>query len=383
MNEPLNPDKPASYPRRILLAATGLSPQVVTETVYALAITSPDRFIPTEIHLLTTKDGCRNAELSLLEGDAWLPRLCDEYQLPRIRFAPDHIHVIGDPPLADIRTAQDNDVAADHIVRKVRDLTRDRQAALHVSIAGGRKTMGFYIGYALSLYGRAQDRLSHVLVEPPFESLPEFFYPSPKRRVVRGRDNTPHDASTARVTLATIPFVRLRDGLPKGLLDGRDTFLGAVDAASRVLGPPSLAIDLPKRRACFHGHAELRLPPVQLAFLAWLARRAKAGSEFVVCPSAGAPEMSHRDEYLREYHAIIGEMGYDESTRKRLAGGMTQDFFSQTKSKLHRRIRSLDEVIGTTQAGCYRVCSVRENGRRLYGLELAPDAIRFAESQDD
>jgi CRISPR-associated protein (TIGR02584 family) len=28
---------------------------------------------------------------------------------------------------------------------------------------GERKTMGFYVGYALSLFGRAQDRLSHVI----------------------------------------------------------------------------------------------------------------------------------------------------------------------------------------------------------------------------
>ena len=30
--------------------------------------------------------------------------------------------------------------------------------------------MGFYLGYALSLYGRTQDRLSHVLVSSPYES---------------------------------------------------------------------------------------------------------------------------------------------------------------------------------------------------------------------
>jgi CRISPR-associated protein (TIGR02584 family) len=41
--------------------------------------------------------------------------------------------------------------------------TADPQASLHVSIAGERKTMGFYVGYALSLFGRTQGRLSHVL----------------------------------------------------------------------------------------------------------------------------------------------------------------------------------------------------------------------------
>ncbi|MBP6582128.1 MAG: hypothetical protein KA204_01445, partial [Chromatiaceae bacterium] len=45
------------FPRRILLAVTGLTPQVVTETLYALAMERQPPFIPTEIHLLTTAEG--------------------------------------------------------------------------------------------------------------------------------------------------------------------------------------------------------------------------------------------------------------------------------------------------------------------------------------
>ena len=44
-------------PRKILLAVTGISPQIVTETLYALgceAEENPDAFIPTEVHLITT-----------------------------------------------------------------------------------------------------------------------------------------------------------------------------------------------------------------------------------------------------------------------------------------------------------------------------------------
>jgi CRISPR-associated protein (TIGR02584 family) len=67
-------------------------------------------------------------------------------------------------PLEDIVTEADNVAVADFITEKVRAVTADPEASLHVSIAGGRKTMGFYLGYALSLFGRPQDRLSHVLV---------------------------------------------------------------------------------------------------------------------------------------------------------------------------------------------------------------------------
>lgn len=39
--------------RQILLLVTGLTPQVVTETIYALWKTEPT-LIPTEVHLVTT-----------------------------------------------------------------------------------------------------------------------------------------------------------------------------------------------------------------------------------------------------------------------------------------------------------------------------------------
>ena len=48
---------PAAYPRRILLAVTGLSPQIVTETLHALAVGGEQPFVPTEIHLITTAEG--------------------------------------------------------------------------------------------------------------------------------------------------------------------------------------------------------------------------------------------------------------------------------------------------------------------------------------
>ncbi len=60
---------PASAPRRrILLAVTGLSPQIVTETLYALAVTADPPWLPTEVHVITTVTGYREAELNLLVG---------------------------------------------------------------------------------------------------------------------------------------------------------------------------------------------------------------------------------------------------------------------------------------------------------------------------
>ena len=40
---------PSEYTKRILLAVSGLTPQIVTETIYALAMRVEDPFVPTEV----------------------------------------------------------------------------------------------------------------------------------------------------------------------------------------------------------------------------------------------------------------------------------------------------------------------------------------------
>ena len=88
-------ENPSDYPRSILLAVTGLSPQIVTETLYALAVAPAQAaFVPSEIPLITTRSGAEKARLALLSDDpGWFHQLCRDYALPPIGFAAKHIHV--------------------------------------------------------------------------------------------------------------------------------------------------------------------------------------------------------------------------------------------------------------------------------------------------
>ena len=373
----LDAARPETYPRRILVAVTGLSPQIVTETIYALAAT----FVPTEVSLLTTRRGAELAVDTLLDpSTGWLHRLRSDYGLPPVAFDEERIHVLRDATgaqLDDLRTPADNTAAADAITQLLCELTQDDSSALHVSIAGGRKTMGFYLGYALSLYGRPQDRLSHVLVSQPYESLPEFFYPTPTSVPIKTRQGRVVDARDGEVALAEIPFVRMRDGLPEDLRRGKIRFHDAVDAAQRAIGPVELVIDLAGRRIRAGGHI-VDLPPAQLAFLAWLARRQKEGSGWLPCPPEDLPEQACAAAFLREHEAILGPLGFGERTAERLKDGMDGSFFSQTKSKLHRK---LTKALGKRGAAAYLVGHRFEARRRTYGLDLPAAAIRFGEAR--
>ncbi|MEN8130149.1 MAG: CRISPR-associated ring nuclease Csm6 [Pseudomonadota bacterium] len=367
---------PDRYCRRILLAVTGLSPQVVTETLYAVAVENDPPFMPSEIHLLTTGEGAERAQLTLLhQQTGWFQRLCHDYALSGIKFDPDDIHILSgaeNSPLEDIRSPRDNEAAADTITEQVREFTSDPNSAVHVSIAGGRKTMGFFAGYALSLYGRVQDRLSHVLVSAPFESHPDFYYPTPYSRVIftQGPDSRPLDTQNARVTLAEIPFVRLRDGLPKRLLEGRASFSDTVMAAQRALEPPSLLIDARNRRIVA-GEETVCLAPADLAFYSWMARRRMNARHPVRWTSEGI-----REEYLAEYADIVGKWSGDyERVETALKDGVNEEWFEQRKAKTNAALRA---GLGEQLAKPYLITAKGQRPGTRFGLALAKGAIRFS-----
>ena len=380
----MEPMEPRSHSRRILLAVTGLTPQIVTETLYALAVVQQPVWVPTEIRLITTREGAERARLALLHDESgWFHRLRADYRLPEITFDANGIHVLEDAagqPLADIRTPGDNTRTADAIIEQVRALTENPDSALHVSIAGGRKTMGFYLGYALSLYGRPQDRMSHVLVSPPFESHPEFYYPSPRSELIHTPppNGRPYDKRDAVVTLAEIPFVRMRDGLSEELLAGRASFSDAVAEAQRALPPVSLELD-PSSCTVTAGGESFELSRSKFAFYWMMAARAQAGK-----PGLHWSEEETRGEFLSLYGKLTNPMsGHYEAAEDSFRHGLTASNFDPQKSHVNRR---LDTQLSQRHAAPYRIVSLeRIPGTRYsrFGLKLPPEAIRIAASSEE
>jgi CRISPR-associated protein (TIGR02584 family) len=368
--------------RRVLLCVTGLSPQVVTETLYALAVKQTPPWIPHEIFILTTQRGADNARLMLLsDKPGWFHQLCKDYQLPPIAFDASHIEVLTDASgqaLVDIRDDQDNSDAADCIARLVRRLTHDAGTVVHASIAGGRKTMGFFLGYAMSLWGRPQDRLSHVLVSPDFESRPEFFYPTPYTRVIAGgKGQDPIDAANARIWLGDIPFVRLRQILPLALRETGGSFADAVRAANTALGDVRLDIDIDQKNIRIND-CPLALPPTQFALLALLAWRLKQGEQPLRAPFKEADDDEWRSLVLHGLKACLGEFGIPQTLYEKLNGSAPVDgLFSQQLAKLERAIKT-SGVLPWQRL----IERVRQRGsadrQRGYRLALHPNQVTFS-----
>jgi CRISPR-associated protein (TIGR02584 family) len=264
-----------SQMKNILLAITGASPQVITETLYALHIDG--KTFPDEIYVITTTSTKEMLVKGLFEK-GHLKALQQEYALPVFKFDESHIWLIEDElgkPINDAKSIEDQTYMADFITRKVYELTSDSTCAIHASIAGGRKTMAFYLGYAMSLLGRPQDTLSHVFVNDEFEFVEDFYYPTKKTNWITGkRDKGQVDTSQAKVTLAEIPFVRMRKSVNPQLITsmGEASFSQTV-ATLNSTHSKSLVVELYTRAKTISvAGVDIRLTAKEFSFYQWILK---------------------------------------------------------------------------------------------------------------
>ncbi|WFE69474.1 CRISPR-associated ring nuclease Csm6 [Thiomicrospira sp. R3] len=331
---PIKTTHDKQYSKRILYAVLGLSPQILTETLYALTKESPS-FIPTHIFVLTTLKGLQHCKLALFkENGGWFYRFCKDYKLSNIHFSEQNIYTLRDAEgnqLEDIRTPAENNAVANQISQHIRQFTSEPDTMLHVSIAGGRKTMGFYAGYALSMFGREQDRLSHVLVAPEFESHPHFFYPTPYSQVIRTRDQQNIlDIRDAKVDLAYLPFVRLRDAISPDLLQALD-FNSLVNQLQRTFEEPTLLVNTIKRSLEINQNT-IVLTPANFIFYYWMIERLLNGEPGIRVPPENYPNTEYRDHYLRLKDKLIGPMRDMDRTIEAIKMGMSKEFIAQRKT---------------------------------------------------
>ncbi len=214
MTTPIN-----SAPRNILVAVAGGSPAIVTETLWAL--TKQKHVRVDEVRILTTAKGKDAILNTLLHPSHGRFKTCiDELELTnRITFNETTIRVFQDitgADLNDIRTDHDNSLAADQICATIRDWTQEPETKLFCSVAGGRKTMSIYLTIAMMLYGRKDDKLFHVLVNPEgFEFCKDFFHPYRQPRKLEltdlhGKLLRRINTKDATIDIAEVPFVKLR-----------------------------------------------------------------------------------------------------------------------------------------------------------------------------
>lgn len=371
--------------KNILIITLGGTPQVVTETLYALVVN--EGWVPDRVILVTTSgirrlcqtgDPARGLAPLTGRGGKWSACL-QSLGLTSCEVCLDIlVPVAGEPgaaplavsararsvragEIADIRTAEEASAFAEAIHALLQGLAADPGNSLHVSLAGGRKTMSYMAGLALSLVARADDRLTHVLVAPEaFERRARFWWPS-QLSPASGTDpdGAPWTAQDARIELHDVPVVPLA---AFGVPGSRSGFEETVELARSVLtGSAQLIIDT-RRRTISLGSAQVaRMPKLAFALyhLAALARIERwscleeAGLTWpVLFHAADDAGRSLRDERLRSCLAAALATGTSpahintawEAAGEKIAGHAKDyqvflDWALQPFSRLQRRLR--------------------------------------------
>lgn len=329
--------------KNILICVSGLTPQIVTETLFCLAV--KEKVPIDEIFVLTTKRG-REVILGRDKHPATpktplkkeIENLCKLYKIKKPVFTEDENHIIvakeESIELSDIRSDKDNILFPNKVSEFLRTKTADPESKLYCSITGGRKSMSVHIANALSIFAREQDKLLHVLTKEENEF--KGFYPVNKKEA--------ND-----LELSEIPFVRLRSLLSTGLKDQNilsSNFIDIVEQTQKqlkILSPGSkLVLDIEKREIR-NNNGKISLEPLEFLFYFC----------FVDSKTKGVPNISVQQflsdetkiqfiEYFAEYFP-----SYYIKEKKWYNKGFSKEDFRIKRSKVNAKIKELidDEEI--------------------------------------
>lgn len=378
-----------------------MTPQIITETLYALTQERKERV--DEIRVITTLSGKTKLLGTLLGENGKLNEFCSDFHIEcdSIKFDEKTITLLRKPDgenLEDIRTEEENEIAGNQICEIVRELCKDEQTRIHASAAGGRKTMSVYLAAAMSLFGRADDTLSHVLVSEDFETQPEFFYKPPIPKMLKLKDGRKISTDKAEIYLAEIPFVRLR-GVRLNLFqeDGR-TYKDAVEKTQEDLhlleGGNLLQIDLKKQTVSMASRSAKLKPREFFVFVMFASfRKEKTGNEsFVGLREINKTEL---DKICRLISGAKGtERGFEdfefeargqfvlslevESVRQRNSNfsvAEAREKIAQTYSEIFSKIKASfrkDRIPFE-----FGIESKGKPGEQKYGIRIEPSKISF------
>lgn len=331
--------------KNVLLAVSGLSPQVITETLYALH--QQQKRIDA-VHIVTTRPGKEKINAFLLSpADGRYCQYLKEYGIDSsaIDFGFHNIHTIKNGhavEIDDIEGEEENEMLLKKCLELAFALTRDPDTAVFFSIAGGRKTMSASLTLAAQMYGRPQDRLYHVLVSPEFESNRDFYYPPRKSVAIEITDKKGQrslkETRYAKVTLVPIPFVSVRDRIADDLLkqpsDPATLMLSLVREES-----PRLTVDLVNAKITYK-NLEMDMMPARLALYAFFAMLKKNCSKDVKnCTNCSECYISFegiedaKDGIAALYRKIPGSRDLSEMSRTGIKA-LDIDNFRSARSKI-------------------------------------------------
>jgi len=364
--------------KEVFIFVAGATPQIITETIYALAQKDPPIY-PHEIYIITTSTGKKIIKNKLIK-EGILNELFKEYNIPTIPLKDESFIVPRDEKnreLDDIKDDNDNAILGDCICSFIKEKAKEENSRLHCSIAGGRKTMSFYLGSALQLFGRPRDKLYHVLVSPEFEANPEFFYKPRKNRIIKTHDGKELNTKDAKIYLAELPFIRLGN---KFFLKG-NTFSELVAESQKEIDMalicPPLTVSLKDTTIQIGGDIKFSLQPSHLALYATFLS-IKLGCNKKLCGNCNdcypiisktEPDKRLKDLMIEYYKKIRPTIEEEMNNKAWNDPSLLRQYISKINNQIEKHVK--DDKI----SDCYIIKACGTHGNKRYGIALDKSKI--------
>lgn len=391
------------YKHRILLCLLGETPAVITETLSLLLKEGIETagqlraFRPTELRIITTGDGADGLNASLflswlgscLKAWGYTPQnqLVVKLQLIRLTangpadrsikregaadapYTFEDINLIGDSSskgvpeaptdgmdrrgrapesIGDVRSSVETEHTANYLLEQMDELVKIKGSAIHASIAGGRKSMGALLTQIMSLLGREQDTISHVLthktLEPRYEkvaakkdrekwlNLQPWLSPQEPNRLDESPDNRIFE-------LSKLDFVRLEPMHKSPRLTGESYSDLVRRINARLHGEISFVIGTDARRICpkinLAEKYDLNLSPGSRALLLWLVCQTDMLHRFNEQTDINKLKASWRDALM-----ICGANAVDKSVRAITSGEKWGHMLEEKSNQLHKELEN-------------------------------------------
>lgn len=366
-----------------LLAICGLSPKIITETLYALH--QQDRGVD-EIRVLTTSEG-KAACIARLFGasDGHYFKYLEDYGIESsaIDFCPEKVLAVKDDhgrEIFDIDTEWENELFLKECMEHAFELTSDQGSCVYFLISGGNKTMSACLSLAAQWYGRAQDRIFHILVTPEFHASHDFYYPSkePTQIEVKRRDGKYSVMNTkdVEISLVPMPFFPLRDKLSEEMLrntESPQTLMMSVVKDEEE----ALVIDLPQSKITWM-RREVDLPPRLIALYSYFAQHKMdngCDSEQCTCDDCFLMfhDVSDGQELLTKLYRRTNSTTQSGRLTKAGITDLKDDNFTSYKSSINAILSKnfglkFSKKIMLTE-------SAKKEGYKTFGMKLQKDKI--------
>ena len=369
----------------ILVISVGITPQIVTETLfyyYKLAKTIR-KF--SKIVLITTEAG-REKLVEELFDNKWLNKLENKlgFKANQIPLKEDDIHVIKDKdgqPIWDVRNTEESKYETKLLFHLFKELTNDADSRLTVTVAGGRKSMGVSTGLALQLFGRDQDEMIHIIVPQERFNDKEWFFPEDPK------------CESEKIEVSDIPFIKIRklvsDTLnvddPDELLEIAQTRLDEVSPIQHlVIQKNSIIID----------SNTIQLSPLNMMVWRYLARKKIencTSDPNEICPGCAGCYVTHYTmieeldtNLFQEYSVLVNNksqrfIDYVDTLvdlkNELIMGGEKDLRVRHHRTKLKKQLR--ERAPFSLQDQLIPDIIENDEGKTAFGLKIAKNAIKF------